>query len=182
MKLVSRDIETSPTESLTAMLVETDIILTMRYFLQTINRIISRLADRTLGPSDLTDLRQTLFANMDKYCNIEISHKDTTRRRIEQLKEIFRIDSAYASVVDRFDLLGSRMAARNSHGVERQQILLTLVFGFFGALNVLYRVCTEISPKTPLIWYTQRIGAVVGSLIIALILWLIAHLVRTHAR
>lgn len=182
VKIVSNELETSVEESLTAMLVENDIILTMRYFLQTTSRLISRLSDRSLRPSELTDLRQLLFTNIDKYCNIEVSHKDTTRRRMEQFKQIFHIDSVYSSLVDRFDLLSSRLAAKNSLGIERQQILLTLVFGFFGALNVLYRLFTEVAATTKRGWYMQRASAVAGSFAIALLLWMVARAVRRRAR
>jgi|GEM_PF-5621393 hypothetical protein len=144
VKLCSSGLETSVKESFTATVLETDIILTMRYFLQRINGLMLKLGKSRLSPNELSSLRHRLFMDLDKYCNIEVSHKDTTRRRVEKLKGIFAIDSMYNGVVDRFDLLSGRLASRHAYELHIQQVLLTLVFGFFGSLTALYRILTNV--------------------------------------
>lgn len=178
VKLTSSELETSVEESFTATLLETDIILTMRYFLQRMNNLMLRLTTSKLAPTDLPRLRHRLFTDLDKYCNIEVSHKDTTLRRIRRFKKLFQIDELYQGVVARFDLLGSKLSSQHTASLEIQHTLLTLVFGFFGALSVLYSILndTSILPSSGV--FSPKWLSLSGAIVTTIILLFVIRLVR----
>lgn len=180
VKLCSADLETPVEESWTATLLETDIILTMRYFLQKMNTLMLRLATTKLSPTQLSVLRHRLFLNLDKYCNIDVSHKDTTRKRVEQLKDVFQVPSMYTGVVDRFELLSNKLSSLHSRAMETQQTLLTLVFGFFAAFSVLFRILSEVSgiPSSGWLaptWVSLAGATVLTMALLSLIAWIRAR-------
>lgn len=178
VKFWSSELETDLRESITATLVETDIVLTMRYFLQTINFMLLRIATLPLTPTEITKMRHRLFTNLDSYCNIDISHKDTTKKRIEKCKKIFSIDEMYKSIVDRYDLLSNKQLANYSLCIERQQKLLTLVFGFFGALSALYVIFVDVDKRLEREWFFSIIDGILGATCVTLIIWLIINVIR----
>jgi hypothetical protein len=184
VKLASNQLETPFEESVTAMWLESDIVLTMRYFLQSISRLLLKATKERMAPIQLNALREELFANLDKYCNLEVSHKDTTRWRIEKYKEIFRVDTLYERVVERFELLGEKMGAIHASIVQGQQSILTLVFGFFGSLNALLFLAYEFpmpsgknAPWWSVWWAPGAVSLVVAS-VITLGLWLALKTLR----
>ena len=140
LKVAANDLEneTSIEESFTAMLLETDIILSMRYFLMGIRGSLANLSRDGVAPITVSEMKEQIFINMDKYFNINLSHNDQTIRRLERMKEIFHINALYDEVKDRIDVLSVKINNENSATIERQQIFLTLIFGFFGSEQVMY--------------------------------------------
>jgi hypothetical protein len=69
LKILSNEIdtETSFEESFTATLLETDIVLTMRYFLQSTTYKLSELPNEIENPVKISELKEHLFLSMDKY-------------------------------------------------------------------------------------------------------------------
>lgn len=175
VKLCSNELETSVEESFMATILETDIILTMRYFLQTIGSLIYKLGTSKLSHHKLTLLRHKLFTDIDNYCNIEVSHKDTTRTRLVRIKEIFKLNEMYDKVVDRFDLLNNRLITTHSVALEKQQTLLTLTFGFFGALSVLLKIYEKLDLFGTV---TNIILSILGSTLISIFLYYIISLIH----
>ncbi|MHB0914584.1 MAG: hypothetical protein ACYC4M_02730, partial [Thermoleophilia bacterium] len=146
VKIWANEFGTTLEESITATLLETDIILTMRFFLQTMNKLIFKFTEETKTPTDLLKIRESLFSKLDNYSNLEVSHHDTTQRRIEKWRKVFRIDSMYKNVVDRFDLLNGRLESHDTSAIRKQQTILTLAFGVFATVNVVYRVLMDWNP------------------------------------
>jgi hypothetical protein len=184
VKLASRELETPFEESVTAMLLESDIVLTMRYFLQSINRVLLEVSNTRVSPLQLSAVREELFSTLDKYCNLEVSHKDTTRWRIERYKEFFRVDALYFRVLERFELLGDKMATVHTAVVREQQATMTLVFGFFGSVNALLFLAYQIPRPTGkhvpwwALWWTPAVGSVVLASVATLALWTLLRALR----
>lgn len=174
VKFWSSELETPIQESMTATLLETDIVLTMRYFLQTIGLLAFRLSSVNLSPTKLSKIRQKLFIDIDKYCNINVSHKDTTRRRLESLKSRFQVDEMYEGLVARLDLVSTKLSTAHSASVERQQLLLTLVFAFFGAFTVLDALWRTIHLTVAGISISAIVMRIMGAVFVTGIVWLIS--------
>lgn len=161
LKMCSNAFGTTMEESLTATFLETDLILTMKFFLKRANSLATTFIDRqnlTLNHDeiDLAKEKYQIFQDFDNFCQLEVSNKETTRRRIEKCKKIFEIDSIYRSVTDRFDLISSLynvVQNRDTHNIAKlqtklnnHQIVLALVFGFFGCFDAAYGVFSDYLP------------------------------------
>ena len=90
LKVCSLDLEneTSVEESFNVALFETDLVLTMRYFLTAIMQSLSELTKEINDPIKVSDMKDHIFITMDKYFNIDISQNDQTIKRIETFKNI----------------------------------------------------------------------------------------------
>lgn len=150
LKVCSQDleVETSVEESFTVALLETDLILTMRYFLSAIMQNLSELTKKFDDPIKVANMKDHIFTTMDKYFNINISQNDQTIRRIKKFKKIFHVDDTYKNVTDRLEILSVKTSNENSAVIEKQQIFLTIIFGLFGSLQVLYPFFQKLFENT----------------------------------
>lgn len=183
LKIASADInnETSIEESFTTALLETDLVLTMRYFLSSIMLDLSRISDQYEEPIAIDLLKENIFESMDKYFNINVSHNDQTIKRIEKLEGVFYVDRIYSDVKDRIEILSTKIANENSDTIERQQVFLTIIFGLFGSIEVLYPFLQELFKET-FPDYLTFIISVVAATVIAAIIWYITKCIKPKNR
>ncbi len=183
LKIASVDInnETSIEESFTTALLETDLVLTMRYFLSSIMLDLSRISDQYEDPIAIDILKENIFESMDKYFNINVSQNDQTMKRIEKLERIFYVDHIYSDVRDRIEILSTKIANENSDSIERQQVFLTIIFGLFGSIQVLYPFFQELL-KDIFPDYVLFIFSTTASLIIASLIWYITKRIKSKRK
>lgn len=179
LKIASSEInnETSIEESFTTALLETDLVLTMRYFLSSIMLDLSRISDQYEDPIAIDLMKENIFESMDKYFNINVSQNDQTIKRIEKLESIFYVDHIYSDVKDRIEILSTKIANENSDTIERQQVFLTIIFGLFGSIQVLYPFFQELF-KDKIADYLIFIISTAASTIIAAIIWFITKQIK----
>lgn len=179
LKIASADInnETSIEESFTTALLETDLVLTMRYFLSSIMLDLSKISDQYEDTISIDLLKENIFESMDKYFNVNISQNDQTIKRIEKLETVFYVDHIYSDVKDRIEILSTKIGNENSDTIERQQVFLTIIFGLFGSIQVLYPFFQELF-RDILPDYLLFIFSTVASLIIATIIWFITKRIK----
>lgn len=183
LKIASTDInkETSIEESFTTALLETDLVLTMKYFLSSIMLDLSQISNQYEDPIAIDLLKENIFESMDKYFNINISQNDQTIKRIEKLESIFYVDHIYSDVKDRIEILSTKIANENSDTIERQQVFLTIIFGLFGSIQVLYPFFQELLRDfLPDYWSFTLSSSV--ALVIAVIIWYITKKIRPKSR
>ena len=146
LKVCSKELdnETSLEESFTTVLLETDMALTMRYFLSSIMQNLSDLAQGISNPIKVSEMKDQIFTSIDKYFNINISQNDLTQKRMKRFLDVFSITETYNSVKDRLEILSVKISNENSSLIEKQQIFLTIIFGLFGSLQVLYPFLKEL--------------------------------------
>lgn len=183
LKIASSDInnETSIEESFTTALLETDLVLTMRYFLSSIMLDLSRISDQYEDPISIDLLKENIFESMDRYFNINVSQNDLTIKRIEKLESVFYVDRIYSDVKDRIEILSTKIANENSNTVERQQVFLTIIFGLFGSIEVLYPFFQELFKDILPDYLTFMISAV-ASTVIAAIIWFMTKCIKPKSK
>ena len=176
VKICSNQLETAIEESFTAVLLETDIALTLRFFLQRMNALLAAFTRADLTPSAFASLRYQLLSDFESYSAIDNSHKDTTRDRVEQYKAVLHIAPLYRSVLDRFEMLAMRLETAHSFRTERHHVGIALIFGFFSALSTLFNIYSQVGQKQQ--WSLPNVLALsLGSTSIAtLTLWLIIRI------
>ncbi len=76
--------------------------------------------------------RNEALRHLDEIYSIEMSHKDTTRARIERCKRIMGIDALRDITFTRLEALSDELSLGFQSRISRQQIWLTLVFGVLG--------------------------------------------------
>lgn len=182
LKVLSKEIdaETSFEESFTAALLESDIVLTMRYFLSAIMQSLSDLSKEMGDPLKVSEMKDQMFISMDKFFNINISHNDQTIRRMEQFKVIFHIADTYANVKDRLEILSVKTSNENSAVIEKQQIFLTIIFGLFGSLQVLYPFFQELFRRLQLADWIIFLIAIITSGIIAGVIFIVVKRMKLY--
>lgn len=177
IKLCSRDLGTTIEESFNVMLLETDVVLTMKYFLSSIMQNLSRLSSEFSNPIKVSEMKDNIFTTMDNYFNINLSHNDQTMKRIDKFKEIFRINTTYKSVSDRLEILSVKISNENSAIIEKQQVFLAIVFGLFGSLSVVYIFLQRILENS-IADHCIFISAFLISAVIAGIIYFVAKKMR----
>lgn len=98
-------------------------------------------------------------------------------KRIEKLETVFYVDHIYSDVKDRIEILSTKIGNENSDTIERQQVFLTIIFGLFGSIQVLYPFFQELF-RDILPDYLLFIFSTVASLIIATIIWFITKRIK----
>jgi fluoride ion exporter CrcB/FEX len=99
---------------------------------------LSELSKEMDNPIMVSKMKDQIFTTIDKYFNVNLSHNDQTLRRIEKFKKIFRVDDIYKNVTDRLEILSIKISNENSAIMEKQQVVLTIIYGLFGSMSVIY--------------------------------------------
>jgi hypothetical protein len=132
VKLFSTDFETDRLMSKVLTIFELEILLTQKFFLHTVNYNLSKVTEKEWTPKRLSEFREDVIEKLDKYYNIDISQKDTTRYRIEDFKDILHINYLYEIAMAKFEGLSKRIEAYYETASWNRDFMLALILGVFG--------------------------------------------------
>lgn len=173
MKLYSSDFETDIEKSKIMALFELEILLTLKYFLHRINFYLTEATISNWSIISIADFKDKTITDLDTYFNINISHKDTTRKRIEKCKEILHINYLHNIAIAKFDSLSSRLNSLYQSEIIRRELLLIIFFGIFSVGTLAFSIFSWIyNPEKILI---VIIGTLTPMIILAIIIILYIH-------
>ncbi len=127
---------------------ELEILMTLKHYLTKILFLLNTVPTDSSSMYELAQLKETTHLNLEEFYNVDISSKDTTRKRMEACKQILGITRLLNVVEARFEIVSSRITARYQRTNARTQALLTLIFGTFGAGALSYSLSSLYFEKS----------------------------------
>lgn len=130
--LLAADFETDFQEARTLVVFELEILLALKHYLLRVNAQLNEWRVDAAPLTAAASTRNKALRQLDEIYSIEMSHKDTTRARIERCKRIMGIDALRDVTFTRLEALSDYLSLGFQSRIARQQIWLTLVFGVLG--------------------------------------------------
>ena len=168
VKITSNELEMSNEESVAALLIETEIIFSMKFFLTDLSGRLSDISDNKLTPAVLADIRHKIFNKMDDYYNMDICSSDLMQNRLGKLKEMFSIDTLYNDIMEKIDMLEAKITLKTEEKIQKQQNLMTIIFGFFTSLGVFFNFFSTFLSGTKGEIELAVVFAILGSLFVVI--------------
>ncbi len=170
IKIYSSDFETDLQLSKVMVLFEMEILLTVKFFLHKINYFLAQDTYHDMTTISCAELKNQAIKDLDLYYNIDISHKDTTRIRIEKCKEILHINYLYDISLAKLEALSSKLSSEYQHEIIRRELLLIIFFGVFSIGSLSFSILSWYYDLEK--WYyviSGSIAAMVGVFIIIIL-------------
>lgn len=146
LKIYSSELETPVLISKVLITFELEIMLTMKHFIYKIIgnlNYFSELSRSSLPLRSLARLRDREMRRLDEYYNLDLLQKDTTVTRLDKFKLMFRTEEMFQVALKKFEGLNLFMATEFQAASAKRQLALTIVFGMFGAGNLVYAVLRQ---------------------------------------
>jgi len=174
-KVISNQFGTPTERSNVLAVFELEILLTLKFALNRINYNLSTVSEQKWDISILSELRDDVIRKIDKFYNINISHKDTTIARMEKGKNILNINYIYKATMNKFHSLDRRLDSLYQASSHRQKIWLTALLGVFGVGSLIFDLTYLIFTDVPTFTKISVIGLSFAA-VVTLIALLYKHL------
>lgn len=141
LKIYSSSIETNISVSKALITFELEFVVAMRHFAYSILRNLNSLTESNLAKlpvKKLAKLRDREMRRLDEFYNLDFLQKDTTLSRLEKYKSQFRINNLFHIATQKFESLNLYMTTQYQDAGFRRNLLLSIVFGVFGAGQVIW--------------------------------------------
>jgi len=182
VKLYSSDFETPLLHSKMLTHFELGIVLAMKFHLHRIMFRSQSAQTSKWTPKQVAAFRRREVEILQAHYNLDIACKDTTADRIKRFMSILNVDHAYSIVESRLNHMRDELTTRYQEKMSSIQILLTVVFGAFGAARIAYALATRISDhpnNMAMIWWELARTTGWTLVIVLLLLAIIQYIQRT---
>jgi hypothetical protein len=136
VKAYCDDLETNLHTSMVLASFEIELLLCMRYFLEKINYSLNEVTFEKTSPQLLARIHRQNIERLDSFFSLATCIKDTTARRLEQLKDAFGITQLSNTTADKINALSELVSAYHDERTQQYQTILTVLFGVFGVGSI----------------------------------------------
>jgi hypothetical protein len=133
VKIVSNEIETDTFTSMVLAAFEVELLLGMRYFLEKINYSLNAINFEQIRPRVLAKIHRQNVERLDAFFSLASCTKDTTGERLDRLKESFGIPHLSRTTAEKISAISELVSAHYNERLQKNQSLLSILFGVFGA-------------------------------------------------